>query len=98
MSPKLFRYLGEPNALRWGAVSYHALKLVPKQHGLSTGVGDEGGFAPNLEHNSAALDLIVQAMAITDARSRARAGTGTARRPAALGSRRNSFPLCRSPS
>ena len=33
-----------------------------KQHGLSTGVGDEGGFAPDLEHNRAALDLIVEAI------------------------------------
>ena len=49
-------------ALRWGAETYHALKAVLKQHGLSTGVGDEGGFAPNLEHNRAALDLIVEAI------------------------------------
>ena len=49
-------------ALRWGAETYHALKSVLKQHGLSTGVGDEGGFAPNLEHNRAALDLIVEAI------------------------------------
>ncbi|HXC85105.1 MAG TPA: phosphopyruvate hydratase [Trebonia sp.] len=49
-------------ALRWGAETYQALKSVLKQHGLSTGVGDEGGFAPNLEHNRAALDLIVEAI------------------------------------
>jgi enolase len=49
-------------ALRWGAETYHALKSVLKQHGLSTGVGDEGGFAPDLEHNQAALDLIVEAI------------------------------------
>jgi enolase len=49
-------------ALRWGAETYHALKSVLKQHGLSTGVGDEGGFAPDLEHNRAALDLIVEAI------------------------------------
>jgi enolase len=49
-------------ALRWGAETYHALKAVLKQHGLGTGVGDEGGFAPNLEHNRAALDLIVEAI------------------------------------
>jgi enolase len=42
--------------------TYHSLKSVLKQHGLSTGVGDEGGFAPNLEHNRAALDLIVEAI------------------------------------
>ena len=46
-------------ALQWGAETYHARKSVLKQHGLSTGVGDEGGFAPDLEHNRAALDLIV---------------------------------------
>jgi enolase len=49
-------------ALRWGTETYHALKSVLKQHGLSTGVGDEGGFAPNLEHNRAALDLILEAI------------------------------------
>jgi enolase len=49
-------------AVRWGAETYHALKSVLKQHGLSTGVGDEGGFAPNLENNRAALDLIVEAI------------------------------------
>jgi len=49
-------------ALRWGAETYHALKSVLKQHGLITGVGDEGGFAPNLEHNRAALDLITEAI------------------------------------
>ena len=48
--------------LRWGAETYHALKSVLKQHGLSTGVGDEGGFAPDLEHNRAALDLIIEAI------------------------------------
>ena len=49
-------------AVRWGAETYHALKAVLKQHGLGTGVGDEGGFAPNLEHNRAALDLIMEAI------------------------------------
>ena len=49
-------------ALRWGAETYHALKSVLRQHGLATGVGDEGGFAPDLEHNKAALDLIVEAI------------------------------------
>jgi enolase len=49
-------------ALRWGAETYHALKSVLKQHGLSTGVGDEGGFAPDLEHNRAALDLLMEAI------------------------------------
>ena len=49
-------------AVRWGAETYHALKSVIKQHGLSTGVGDEGGFAPDLPHNRAALDLITEAI------------------------------------
>jgi enolase len=49
-------------ALRWGAETYHALKSVLKQHSLSTGVGDEGGFAPDLENNRAALDLILEAI------------------------------------
>jgi enolase len=49
-------------ALRWGAETYHALKSVLKQHGLATGVGDEGGFAPDLANNRAALDLIVEAV------------------------------------
>ncbi|MDT0327965.1 phosphopyruvate hydratase [Nocardiopsis lambiniae] len=49
-------------ALRWGTEVYHSLKSVLKAHGLATGVGDEGGFAPNLESNRAALDLIVEAI------------------------------------
>ncbi len=49
-------------AVQWGAETYHALKSVLKQHGLATGVGDEGGFAPDLAHNRAALDLIVEAI------------------------------------
>ena len=49
-------------AVQWGAETYHALKSVLKQHGLSTGVGDEGGFAPDLANNRAALDLIVEAV------------------------------------
>jgi len=49
-------------ALRWGAETYHALKSVLNSRGLSTGLGDEGGFAPNLESNRAALDLILVAI------------------------------------
>ncbi len=49
-------------AVRYGAETYHALKAVLKQHGLNTGVGDEGGFAPDLENNRAALDLIIEAI------------------------------------
>lgn len=57
--------LGAPTfkeSLRWGAEVYHALKSVLKARGLSTGLGDEGGFAPNLESNAAALDLICEAI------------------------------------
>ena len=49
-------------ALRWGAEVYHALKSVLKKEGLATGLGDEGGFAPNLPSNRAALDLIAKAV------------------------------------
>jgi enolase len=49
-------------ALRWGAEVYHSLKSVLKGRGLSTGLGDEGGFAPNLANNREALDLILQAI------------------------------------
>jgi enolase len=49
-------------ALRWGAETYHALKSVLKQQGLATGVGDEGGFAPDLDSNRSALDFIVSAI------------------------------------
>ncbi|MDP1712401.1 MAG: phosphopyruvate hydratase [Candidatus Nanopelagicaceae bacterium] len=51
-------------SLQWGAEIYHALKSVLKKRGLATSVGDEGGFAPNLESNRAALDLIVEAIAL----------------------------------
>jgi len=49
-------------SLQWGAEIYHALKAVLKKRGLATSIGDEGGFAPNLESNRAALDLIVEAI------------------------------------
>lgn len=49
-------------ALRWGAETYHSLKAVLKKRGLATSIGDEGGFAPNLENNRAALDLILEAI------------------------------------
>ncbi|MGO2023323.1 MAG: phosphopyruvate hydratase [Brachybacterium tyrofermentans] len=49
-------------AMRVGAEVYHALKSVLKERGLATGLGDEGGFAPNLDSNRAALDLIVEAI------------------------------------
>ena len=49
-------------ALRWGAEVYHALKSVLKSKGLATGLGDEGGFAPDLPGTRAALDLIGEAV------------------------------------
>ena len=52
-------------ALRWGAETYHALKSVLKEKGLATGLGDEGGFAPSLASNRAALELIVEAIGRT---------------------------------
>jgi enolase len=48
--------------LRYGAEVYHALKSVLKKKGLATGLGDEGGFAPSLPANAAALDLIGEAV------------------------------------
>ncbi|HEX9624025.1 MAG TPA: phosphopyruvate hydratase, partial [Streptosporangiaceae bacterium] len=50
------------DAVRWGAETYHALKAVLKAKGLATGLGDEGGFAPDLAANREALDLIVAAV------------------------------------
>jgi enolase len=49
-------------SLRWGAEIYHSLKSVLKKQGLATSIGDEGGFAPNLASNRAALDLILAAI------------------------------------
>src|SRR5689334_6549471 len=49
-------------ALRWGTEVYHSLKKVLHDRGLATGLGDEGGFAPDLESNRAALDLILEAI------------------------------------
>ena len=57
--------IGAPSfkeAVRWGAEVYHSLKKVLHDRGLATGLGDEGGFAPNLESNAAALDLILEAI------------------------------------
>lgn len=51
-------------ALRYGAEIFHALKSVLGKQGLSTAVGDEGGFAPNLPSNAAALDAILQAIEV----------------------------------
>jgi enolase len=49
-------------ALRWGTECYHALKKVLSDRGLSTAVGDEGGFAPNLSSNEEAVQVLVQAI------------------------------------
>jgi enolase len=49
-------------ALRWGTETYHALRGVIKARGLSTGVGDEGGFAPNLATNEDAIKVLVEAI------------------------------------
>jgi enolase len=49
-------------ALEWGANAYHALKELILKRGLSTGVGDEGGFAPDLAANSEAIDLLIEAI------------------------------------
>jgi enolase len=57
--------VGAPNfreALRWGSETYHRLKAVLKDRGYSTGVGDEGGFAPALKRNAEALELILMAI------------------------------------
>jgi enolase 1/2/3 len=58
--------VGAPNfheALRWGSETYQALKGVLKSKGYSTGVGDEGGFAPALKTNAEAVELILEAIA-----------------------------------
>ncbi len=49
-------------ALRAGAETFHALRAILKQRGLSTGVGDEGGFAPSLKANHEAIDLVLEAI------------------------------------
>jgi enolase len=57
--------VGAPNfreALRWGSEVYHSLKSVLKAGGYTTGVGDEGGFAPALKSNADAVELIIQAI------------------------------------
>lgn len=61
----MIRPVGAPSfkeAVRWGAETFHALKKLLKEEKLSTSVGDEGGFAPNLSSNEAALDLILLAI------------------------------------
>ena len=51
-------------ALRWGVEVYHALKKLLSEKGLATGLGDEGGFAPDLASNAAALELISEAIGL----------------------------------
>lgn len=51
-----------PEAIRWGTEVFHSLKKVLKQRGLSTGVGDEGGFAPSLKSTDDALSAIIDAI------------------------------------
>ena len=65
-------------AIRWGVEVFHTLKSALKGRGLSTSVGDEGGFAPNLPSNEAALDIIMQSIEKRWLSPRARhlAGTG----------------------
>ena len=52
-------------ALQWGSETYHALKDVLSKRGLATGVGDEGGFAPDLPHNETAVQVLVEAIEST---------------------------------
>src|SRR5207237_9602595 len=49
-------------ALRWGAEIFHALRGILKARGQSTGVGDEGGFAPNLRSNREAVEVVLEAI------------------------------------
>src|SRR5262249_18427625 len=49
-------------ALRWGAETFHALRGILKSRGQSTGVGDEGGFAPNLKSNREAVEVVLEAI------------------------------------
>ena len=61
----MIRPIGAPNfreALRWGSEIFHTLKKLLKSNGFSSAVGDEGGFAPLISSNEAALDMIVQAI------------------------------------
>ena len=59
-------------ALRWGAEIFHALRGILKARGQSTGVGDEGGFAPNLKSNREALEVVLEAIG----KAGLKAGTG----------------------
>lgn len=64
----MVRPIGAPTfkeAIRWGAEIFHNLKKILKSKGLSTAVGDEGGYAPNLPSNEETLDLILQAIELS---------------------------------
>ncbi len=61
----MIRPIGAPSfreAIRWGSEIFHTLKRILKNQGLATSVGDEGGFAPNLPSNEAAIEVILQAI------------------------------------
>ncbi|MCK7468026.1 MAG: hypothetical protein MZU91_07840 [Desulfosudis oleivorans] len=76
--------VGAPNfreALRWGAETYHALKSVLKAGGYSTGVGDEGGFAPAFKKNADAVETILDG----DRKGRLQARRGHRPRPGRRG-------------
>lgn len=61
----MIRPIGAPTfaeSIRWGAEIFHTLKKILKEKGLATSVGDEGGFAPQIDSNEEALDLIIEAI------------------------------------
>ena len=76
-------------ALRWGAEVYHSLKSVLKKQGLATGLGDEGGFAPDVAGTKAALDLISSAIESRRVQAGRRRGAGPRRRRHRVLHRRN---------
>ncbi|MFM7765704.1 MAG: hypothetical protein ACKO6I_08570 [Sphingomonadales bacterium] len=53
---------GFSEGLRWGVEIFHALKTVLKKKGYSTNVGDEGGFAPNIQSNEEAIETVLKAI------------------------------------
>ena len=77
--------------LRWGVETYHALKSLLHGKGLNTGLGDEGGFAPDLTSNRAALDLLVEAITKAGFTPGAQIALGSMR-PRASSSTRESIP------
>ena len=84
--------IGAPSfkeALRWGAEVYHSLKSVLKKQGLATGLGDEGGFAPDVAGTKAALDLIMLGDRGGGLQGRHRRGAGTRCRGHRILHRRN---------